>query len=343
MTTPSLSDEPSTQRVGAPLCSAPLLPDYGYARTAEAWPGGTDVWWLAVEGPGYLALLDSPSDDGKYRTTDYRYARFGWIGASDGGFVEVEGGLRLLGYPAGNLGESCLAPLRAPSTSPSRPTTKVMLAGNLDASAQVLIESFNPQEPSATSNYSTSFVAHLGSLEAYWFDVNFRQEGNGWVRYFVLTEDHVALDGTWSVVGQGQLWFDVDGALARVENPPVCVELPDREQCITLDFGDPKTDGGTGLRGFTYTDGPYELTSQTVDGAPAGTALFVSVNEDGVVSVEYDNDEVLPIGNLVIARFAKESQLGETDRDVFVETTDSGPPTFFSARASIESEAAGPE
>lgn len=334
MVTPSLRDEPATQSVGAPLCSAPLLADHGYARTAEAWPGGTDVWWLAVEGPGYLALLDSPSDDGKYRHADYRYARFGWIGASDGGFVEDEGGLRLLG----NLGESCLAPLRAPSTSPPRATTTAVLAGSFDASMQVLTEAFDPQEPSATSNYSTSLLVHSGSMGDFTIDFYFRQEGNGWVRYFVLTDNHLALDGTWLMVGQGQLWFDEDGALDRVENPPVCVELPDTEQCITLDFGDPKSEGGTGLRGFTYTDVPSQITSQRVDGAPAGTALFVSVNEDGEVSVEYDNDEVLPIGNLVIARFAKESQLGETERDVFVETADSGPPTFFSARASIESD-----
>ena len=89
---------------------------------------------------------------------------------------------------------------------------------------------------------------------------------------------------------------------------------------------------------FTADDKVHGDELWATDGTPAGTALFVSVDEDGVVSVEYDNDEVLPIGNLVIARFAKESELRELERGVFVETKESGPPTFFSARASIESE-----
>jgi flagellar hook protein FlgE len=150
------------------------------------------------------------------------------------------------------------------------------------------------------------------------------------VDYYVLRDEADAARTGATAIAEGDLEFDESGALLRATAPPVCMDF-DSQQCVTLDFGSPQSRGGTGLDGITLTQEESAIAKVEGDGFVPGTAERVTIETDGVVSVQFDSGQSLAVGQLAIARFdGDENSEGKYDES-FRATSDSGTPSFAPA------------
>jgi len=160
------------------------------------------------------------------------------------------------------------------------PTGSLHLRGNLDQTAKPAA-SFDPNNPDATSNFSTAFFVTDSAGEPAYLTIYFSKLGpvdtqmgdSGDWTYHVLEEwpgggaYAVASDGTEtpSVVGVGLLRFDEMGRLVSntVTARGSLAETASRFRFISYDFGSGTDAGGNGLDGVTQYAATSMVTSSS--------------------------------------------------------------------------------
>lgn len=273
---------------------------------------------LAVEGLGFIALVDGAGLE--------RHVTQGGMSIDGEGWLGSPGGLFWLGTSAaadGTMGTSVgrigvLAPL------PSVTTTRVTLRVNLDPSAP--IQTFL----SGSADETSSFVTPMRIWDAlgvrHDLAVHFSRAAESrwsWNATTTLGE----LDGSVSlqaiVAYSGTLEFDEAGALVAstpgIDNVRFHEAGPTR---ITFDFG-------LGAGGSTSSAGPSSLVSGAQDGAGASLIARVVVDPDGVVTQVGTDDRSRVAGRLALSRFASPCALAPAApgaEDAWFETFHSGPP-----------------
>jgi flagellar hook protein FlgE len=287
----------------------------------------TDV---ALNGDGFFIVSGTVNG-----VTGNFYSRAGQFRVDPNGAIVDPTGLNVMGRALGLDGElsTGLRPLVVPTGGiPAHPTTEIDLAANVDASAPVLPTPFDIAQPSSTSTTATSITVFDSLGAPHSLDVYLNKlADNQWEYRAVVSGDEInpTQPGLNVEVGSGLLIFNTDGALETVsENQTISVDFLSATpgQIIDLDFGTSISDGGTGLDGTTQFSMPSGVSSQSQNGFSSGALTGISFAPDGTVLGLYTNGRSVPVGQLQVAKFRATDSLARAGNNLWVETSESGPP-----------------
>ncbi|HET6466264.1 MAG TPA: flagellar hook protein FlgE, partial [Nitrospiria bacterium] len=293
---------------------------------------------LAIEGDGFFSVRD-PSGA-------IAYTRAGSFAVNVNGDVATPDGFVLQGYqadPAGNLTGQVADLNLASSTFPPLATTQASFVANVD-SRVTIPPAFDVNNPSTTSNFSTSLTVYDSLGNGHLITVYFRKSletpaGNTW-EYFAVVNGSDSASGNTEIQAQGTLAFTTNGALdteSATVYPTGGFDFnggATQNQTIALDFGDSiTTNGGTGLLGVTQFGSSSAVVQQTQDGYASGSLQSVSVSKDGVITGLFTNGKNRTLGQVALARFTSPQGLVHLGDNLFGSTVDSGQPILGAPNA----------
>lgn len=289
---------------------------------------------LALNGDGFFVVKGGV--DG---VSGNFYTRAGQFNLDKSGFLVNTNGLQVQGYAANPDGtfQAALSSIKAPTSAlPPNATTKITVTANLDSSAAPLTAAWDPQNPSLTSNFSTTVTTFDSLGNQHTLDVYFRKTAdNNWDYHVLANGSELATPATGNAeVGTGSLTFTTGGALdTMTAGTPISVDWAGATtgQAMTLDLGTPVSAGGTGLEGTTQFASPSNVSSQSQDGYASGDFSGVAVDGQGVVTGLYTNGQKLAIGQLAVAKFRSNEGLGRAGQNLWIDTRDSGPAAMGTA------------
>lgn len=290
---------------------------------------------LALNGDGFFVVKGAVEGvSGNF------FTRAGQFTLDKSGFLVNPSGLQAQGYAANPDGTfaASLSSIKAPTAAiPPNATTNIEITANLDSSEAVLTDPWDDQNPSLTSNFSTTITTYDSLGNEHTMDVYFRKTADNAWDYHVLA-DGDELDppqaGLNVEVGSGDFTFTTNGALDTFnEGTPITVDFAGATagQAITLNFGTSIADGGTGLDGTTQFASPENVSAQSQDGYASGDFSGVAVDGQGVVMGLYTNGQKLAIGQLAVAKFRSNDGLGRAGQNLWIDTRDSGPAAMGTA------------
>jgi flagellar hook protein FlgE len=282
---------------------------------------------LALNGDGFFVVKGNV--DGVVGSF---YTRAGQFTLDREGYLVNTGGLQVQGYAAqsdGTFGAS-LTSVQVPTAAISPHATEgVTVTANLDSNAQVPTNAWDDQDPSATSNFSTSITVYDSLGDSHSLDVYFRKTAdNTWDYHALVSGDQLdpPLAGQNVDVGTGTLTFGTDGSLTANSGAALNVDFAGATagQAITLNLGAPTGAGGTGLDGVTQFAGASNISGQSQDGYTSGELAGIAVDGQGVVSGTYTNGQKMAIAQLGVAKFSSNDGLARAGQNLWVETLESG-------------------
>lgn len=283
---------------------------------------------LALNGDGFFVVKGSVEG-----ITGNFYTRAGQFIIDRDGYLTNLNGLQVQGYAANPDGTFQAAPssIQAPTAAlPPHATENIEVTAQLDSTSVVPTLAWDPQDPSNTSNFSTSITVYDSLGNAHALDVYFvKTADNAWDYHALVSGDELnpPQPGLNVEVGTGALTFTTDGALDTVTTgTAVSVDFAGATagQAITLDFGTPIAGGGTGLDGTTQFASPSNISAQSQDGYASGDFAGVAVDGTGVVTGLYTNGQKLALAQLSIAKFRSNDGLGRAGQNLWIETRESG-------------------
>jgi len=292
----------------------------------------TDV---ALSGDGFFVVNGKVGGiDGNF------YTRAGQFTVRNDGVLVNPAGLAVQGYGvrADGTFEGAVGNIKLSTAQLTpKPTSKVTITANLDAAAQTPAAAWDPQNPGAGSNLSTSITVYDSQGVSHQIDVYFRKSGPGAWDVHALGKGADIVGGTAGQnveIGTGTLSFDTAGALADVTwGAPPTASFNDAtaNQAITIDLGTAISAGGTGLGGTTQFGSASAISAQSQDGYASGDLSGVRVEADGSVNGIYSNGQSVAAGKIAIAKFGSNVGLGRAGGNLWIPTRDSGEPAIGAA------------
>jgi len=292
---------------------------------------------MALSGDGFFVVKGSV--DG---IAGNFYTRAGQMTLRQDGTLVNPEGLALQGYammPNGQYAPS-LSDITVPTGQiPPKPSANLEVKANLDASATAPQLPWDPQNPAATSNFSTSMKVYDSLGNAHNVDLYYRKTGaNTWEWHALAAGGEVqgGQPNTNFEFASGSLSYNPSGALqsAQVLNGGAVSFIGAQpNQPFTFNFGTPIASGGTGLDGITQFGSPSNVSAQSQDGYASGALSGVKVDSDGVVRGIYTNGEQLPVAKLALAKFRSNDGLGRAGKNMWMQTQESGEPAIGEAGA----------
>lgn len=270
------------------------------------------------------------------------YTRAGQSVIRNDGTLTTATGLPYQGYPVnpdGTFG-STLGPIQLSTAAlPPKASTGFNVTANLDSTSQTPALPWDPQNPGATSNFSTGMKVYDSLGNAHDVDVYMRKTGAGtWEYHAVTAGDGVAggVPGTNTEIASGTMAFTTDGLLQSVTpgaGGVVSFVGATPSQAIAFNFGEPIAAGGTGKSGTTQFGSPSNVSAQSQDGYSSGDLAGVKIEADGTVKGLYSNGEQVAAGRLAIAKFRSNDGLGRAGGNLWMKTQESGEAALGTAGA----------
>ncbi len=268
---------------------------------------------LALQGSGFFEVSGTASDG---RTGTY-VTRAGQFTVDRTGFLVNVDGMRVQGYPADAAGNvtTVLGDLQVGNAS-SAPlaTSQVTLKANLQADAPIIpAASWDPTNPSTTSNFSTSITAYDSLGASHQVQVYFQHTAAGTWAWHAMTAG--------VEVNNGALAFDTSGNLTA--NPGATVTFtPPGAAALTfgIDMGDP----ATGDIGITQFASASATTFVGQDGFSSGQISSIQIDKSGIVNGVFTNGESRALGQVGVARVAAPDQLERVGGNLYAVTRSSG-------------------
>ena len=251
---------------------------------------------------------------------------------ADGQLVNAQG-LTLQGYqanPDGSIGSTLGAVHVSTAALPPKQTTSLDITANLDSTAAPPANPWDPNDPAATSNFSTSMTVYDSVGNSHAVDIYFVNTGPGtWDYHAMAKGDDVTggVPGTPSEIAGGQLTFTTDGALQDAQlttGGTVDWINATPGQTMAFNFGKPLAAGGTGLGGTTQFASPSAVSAQGQDGYASGALSGIQVDPSGIVNGVYTNGQKIAVAQLAIAKFASNDGLGRMGHNLWAATRESG-------------------
>lgn len=261
------------------------------------------------------------------------YTRAGQLTVRNDGVVVNPQGMAVQGYTprADGTFDSSVGSIQLSTAQlPPKPTGKMTITANLDAAAATPTAAWDPQNPGATSNLSTSMTVYDSLGNSHAVDVYFRKAASGqWDVHAIAKGNDIegGPAGQNVEIGTGALTFDSAGALQDVTwNAPVQASFTGAtpNQTFNFDFGTPTAAGGTGLGGTTQFGSSSAVSAQSQDGYSSGDLAGVKIDADGVVSGVYSNGQTVAAGKIAVAKFRSNDGLGRAGQNLWVATRESG-------------------
>jgi flagellar hook protein FlgE len=284
---------------------------------------------LSLDGDGFFVVTGTVSG-----TSGTFFSRAGQMSLDKDGFLVNSTGMKLQGFKANADGvgfEAALTSLQVgAATLPPRATEEFSVSANIDSTLTTPAVAWDAQNPSATSNFSTSMSVYDSLGNAHTMDVYFRKTGaNAWDYHAIMDGGELTggTPGTNVELGSGALTFNTAGALqTQTTGAAISANFAGAAagQAIAVNFGTPVATGGTGMDGITQFASPSGISTQSQDGYAAGDLSGLSVDGLGVVRGVYTNGMKLAAGQISVAKFRSNDGLGRAGNGLFVETRDSG-------------------
>lgn len=288
---------------------------------------------LAIDGNGFFQVTDAAG-------TVY-YSRAGIFNIDENGAIVNPDGLLLQGYLAdatGNLTGQIGNISLASTTFPPQATGQMDLVANLNSSESIPA-AFDVNDPSGTSNFSTSVTVYDSLGNGHLVTTYFRKSieaptGNTW-EWFSVVDANDTASGLTEIQANGTLTFTTDGALDTEATAASSFNFSGgatQAQAINFDFGSSiTTDGGTGLDGVTQFGSASSVLNQTQDGYASGALLSVSINQDGIITGLFTNGKSRTLGQVALARFNSPQGLTLMGNNLYSASADSGQPIIGAA------------
>lgn len=327
---------PGGVRLGAGVRMGGLQTDFRQG-TFVSTGGALD---LAISGRGLFVLRDAVGAE--------LYSRDGRLSLNKDGLLVNSNGLMVQGYTISADGITAVAPsnlVLGAAQSPPSATTEANIAVNLSADATVPTTAWpdtttaitDPNTLANASNFATSMTLYDSQGAAHRVDVYFRKTAaNTWDWHAVGSSSEVttpaALAGAvLTEIGDGTLTFDSEGQMVSQDGSIAVTFGNAADQTISMSFGDPTADGGTGLAGSTQFSGASNVTSIDQDGFSSGALVDLVVAEDGTITGMFSNGQQRTIARVVLATFASEQGLRRAGDGLWTQSLESGQPLVAAA------------
>ncbi len=273
---------------------------------------------FAIQGDGFFVVTDGSQ---QFYTRDGAFD----IGV-DGGLVNPVTGLRVMGWKADSQGkidtDQPLNPLDIPfgTRISAQPTTKMTLAGNLDAGTATY--SAGPPEVGVVRTTVTAYDT-LGNAHTVRIEYQKNAAANTWDVAGFYDDDGDSLTALVPVTPTpAQLVFD--GTTGEVTTPAGGLlnfslgTLPgDATEPLAFDIDMGK---------LTQFAGQSQLNLTNQDGFPAGALVSFAVGSSGEISGIYSNGSNRVIGQLALATFVNPGGLQRAGQNLWNLSANSGDP-----------------
>ncbi len=255
---------------------------------------------LAINGPGFFALADTPTG------APTAYTRAGAFKLDQDGYIVTNQGKYLVGWGT----DFSLQGLKVETTGTGVPkaTSEVKLQVNLDAkSITPPTTPFDPANPD-TYNHVTSVSVYdsLGNVHTVvsYFVTQNPTTPNAWDVYQYI-------DGN-ALGGPTALEFSTTGALISVDGTPANTQvtygpyaIPGADDLnITYDFA-----------GSSQYNSEFSVNGLSQNGYAAGILTGIEIDDSGNIWASFSNGSLQKLGQIALARFPNEqglTRLGDT-------------------------------
>jgi flagellar hook protein FlgE len=283
---------------------------------------------LALSGDGFFVVNGTVGG----QTGDF-YTRAGATTLDSSGKLVNPSGMAFQGYaytPSGQLSSTLSDVTVKTAAVPPKATTEMTVTANLDANAATPTTTpFDPQNPTATSNFSTGMQIYDSLGQAHTVNVYFTHTGAGTWDYHVLangSEVSGGTAGTNSDIADGTITFNNAGAIQSIAATAggTVTFNGANAQTLKMNLGSQIANGGTGLDGITQFGSPSNVSSQSQDGFTSGDLSGVTIDANGNVNGTYTNGQTIAIAQLAVAKFTSNTGLAPAGQSVWAATAQSG-------------------
>lgn len=253
-------------------------------------------------------------------TGQISYTRAGRFYTDNEGYLtSINGDQRLQGFPSINnsiVASGNVVDLQIPSGPiPAKASTSVTLSGlNLKNGDTIPAGAFNNADPT-TYNYRTNstFYDSLGNtytLQLYYINTS---TANTWT-----VQAEVTQGSTTSSLGSGSISFNTDGSYDTSSGLSSLVVTP-------AAGADPLSISAI-FNASTTKQFPtdYAVPVSKTDGYQAGTLTGYTIDKDGVITLNYSNQQPVLAGQIAIAKFQSPEYLQNVGNSSWIATPDSG-------------------
>ena len=216
----------------------------------------------------------------------------------------------------------------------------VLLSANFDADAEII--AFDPNNPGATSNFSSTVTVYdsLGNghqVTIFFNRVN-REIPAGATNTYNCYEFHIKCDDGYDTTAvppvvnghieageTGKIYFDDNGTLVTEEGTVVIGDALHQVQ-ISFQGATASQKIGINFEGSTYYAADSAVKYQTQDGFSAGNLTSINVDEEGRILGIFSNGTSRTLAQVALARFENVNGLIRAGSNLFGETGVSGAP-----------------
>lgn len=259
---------------------------------------------LGINGNGFFAVNNG---------SGVQYTRAGDFEKNSNGFVTTPEGAKLQIYPPNGNGGFDMSTLKdfswLAAQSNATATSTITLASNLPASSSVPTNAFSTSDSTSYNNAApvTVYDSQGGSHQATIYYV--KTGTNTW-------NANMYVDG--QSAGTQPMTFDSTGKLTTPTNGTLAfnaVNLGNGSSPLTLSLN---------VNNLTQYGTDYAAGSIIQNGFEAGTLSGIDIDQKGVVTATYSNNESTQIGQVAIANFANVQGLRQLGNTTWAASTDSG-------------------
>jgi flagellar hook protein FlgE len=272
---------------------------------------------LAISGEGFFVVTSKGA--GVTPSDPRLFTRQGSFGVDEDGFLVNDAKLYLQGWPVQADGTFAINPSDLTAMQPINvrnlgaavsPTANVSITANVDK--------VNPTDPSPID-----FVAIDAAGGRHTLRLTMTQNGaNDWTGTLAAVP---ATDTTTATISTGSVMFNTDGTIDLATSTVFGAAGADT---VTVNWaaalGLPTQDITFDLSEVTQYDDPSAVTRTSSDGAGPGNIVQIEVDEEGVVSAIYDNNQVRQIAKVGIATFPNPDGLQQVSGNAYRSTMGSG-------------------
>lgn len=265
---------------------------------------------MALNGDGFFVVQNGGVAE---------YTRAGNFTVDSNGNLTTQNGLSVMGYPAVNgvvNTSTALTPINIPMNQVQQPqaTQNITIAANLDASA-----ADGTSAPSATITvYDSLGVSHAATVSFT------RDDANGGWDYSVSLPASEYSGATANTTGT--LKFDSSGNLTSPSANVSGISFAGlTDGASNLNFSwDLFSAAGKGNISQVASASGSAISSMVADGYPSGKYQSFTVDSSGVVSVQFDNGKLSPVGQIAVATVTNQQGLEHLGSGNYATTLASG-------------------
>ncbi len=284
---------------------------------------------LAIDGEGFFIVNDNGAN---------YYTRAGSFSIDEEGYIVSATDLRLQGYladAAGNITGTVGDLQVTAETSPANMSTEAEIAVNLDASEEAQTSAFTldsngdgTADDPANYNASTTLTVYDSQGGAHQATLYYcKTADNAWSVHYVY--DDPANAGELVEANDGAatpaalvttMTFNTDGSLASATNTS-----PE------FDFGGGVTqnqDIAFAHLSTTQYSAEFAVEAVDQDGYSSGSLESLAIADDGQITGTFTNGQTRVLGQVVLAKFAANTELTKLGGNLYGESTESGQPVI---------------